>query len=474
MLSPLAARADIDDRATAHTARRTTRRHFLWQAAGIAAIGLMPGISRRAFAAAQGNRKLDIVKIDRTTVKVPFREVPARNMDREIPHWRYSEIVEVTLRNGQTGFGETLLYYTWGATEDADVRRALGANAVEIMWDDELGAGLQMALFDAVARSLEVPVHALLGKQVYQRTPLSWWNIDTSPEDMVAECREALKQGYLAYKTKGRPWFDLWAMVEQAAKAVPENFKIDMDFNDTLLTAPKAIPILKELERYPQIGIYESPIFQSDIAGNQAIRAATRVPIAFHYGTPDAKIAITKEVCDGFVIGGGASRILHRGTVSAMADMPFWLQVVGTDISAAWSLHFGGVLSHATWPAVNCHQLFAHRLLTEPIEVAGGTAAVPKRPGLGFELNRDAVEKFRIEKPPARPEPKRLIRTTWPDGRELLISNTGQVNFMLNLFRQDGLPYFERGVHTELVPNDGSQRWHEMYERGLKPKVVKR
>ncbi len=455
-------------------AARRTRRRFLREVAAVAALGCLPGLSRKAYAAMKGNRRLDIAKIDRTTVKVPFRDVPARNMDREIPHWRYSEIVEVTLRNGQVGFGETLLYYTWGVTEDSDVRRALGANAVEIMWDDDLGAGLQMAIFDAVARSLEVPVHALLGKQVYQRTPISWWNIDTSPEDMVAECREALQQGYLAYKTKGRPWFDLWEMVDQAAKAVPENFKIDMDFNDTLLTADQAIPILKDLERYPQVGIYESPIFQSDVAGNQAIRKATRVPIAFHYGNPAAKLAIAKEVCDGFVIGGGASRILERGTVAAMADMPFWLQVVGTDISAAWSLHFGGVLSHATWPAVNCHQLFAHRLLTEPITVADGTAAVPDKPGLGFELDRDAVARFRVEKPPRRPEPKRLIRTTWPDGRELLVSNTGEVNFMLNLARRGGMPFFERGVHTELVPNDGSADWQAMYERGLKPKVTMR
>ena len=46
-----------------------------------------------------------------TTVNVPFREVPARNMARELPHWSYFEIVEVRLRGGSTGFGETMLYY---------------------------------------------------------------------------------------------------------------------------------------------------------------------------------------------------------------------------------------------------------------------------------------------------------------------------------------------------------------------------
>ena len=110
-----------------------------------------------------------------------------------------------------------------------------------LMWDDDLGAGLQMALFDAVAKAAEVPVHALLGKKIYEKTPLSWWNIDTSVKDMALECAEAYKQGYMSYKTKGRPWFDVWAQVEEASKVVPKNFKIDMDFNDTLLDAERAI-----------------------------------------------------------------------------------------------------------------------------------------------------------------------------------------------------------------------------------------
>src|SRR6185436_13568112 len=116
--------------------------------------------------------------------------------------------------------------------------------------------------------------------------------------------------------------------------------------------------------------------------------------------------------------------------VCDMADKPFWLQLVGTGLTAAWSLHFGGVLQHATWPAVNCHQLFTHPLLTEPIRVEQGKAVVPDKPGLGYELDRDAVAKFKVAKPPARPEPERLIETTWLDGRRLFVANTGKVNFM--------------------------------------------
>jgi L-alanine-DL-glutamate epimerase-like enolase superfamily enzyme len=409
---------------------------------------------------------LEITDIRRTTVMVPFRETPARNMDREIPHWRYAEVFEVSLRSGHVGIGETLLYYTWGASEDSDVRRALGRNAAELMWDDSLGAGLQMAVFDAVARALDVPVHHLLGRQVRRHAALSWWNIDTSAEDMAAECKLAFDSGYMAYKTKGRPWFDLWQQMDAAVKEVPADFKIDMDFNDTLLDAERAMPILERLSKYPQVDIYESPISQYLLEDNRRIREATGVAIAMHYGHPRPDVQVRERICDGFVIGGdGASGMLESGHFAAANDMPFWLQQVGTSITAAWSLHFAAVLSHATWPAVNCHQLYVEPLTTQPIVVKRGVAEVPDRPGLGYELDRDAVERYKVDKPPRRPEPERLIETAWPDGRRLYLANNGRVNFMLDYARKGRMPFYEDGAVTRLVPDDGSTAWRERYAR---------
>lgn len=436
----------------------STRRAFL----AAAAAGLS---SSSLWAKPMDSRHCEITDIRRTTVKVPFRETPARNMDREIPHWRYSEVCEVTLKSGHVGFGETLLFYTWGVTEDADVRRAMGRNAAEMMWDDTLGAGLQMALFDAVARTLQVPIHCLLGRQVYQKTPLSWWNIDTSAADMAAECKLAFDSGYMAYKTKGRPWFDLWEQMDAAVKVVPEEFKIDMDFNDTLLDAKRAKPILERLSKYPQVDIFETPISQYLLKDNREICEASDIAVAMHYGFPRSDVAVRERICDGFVISGGISEAVEAGHFAAAHDMPFWLQLVGTTITAAFSLHLGGVLSHATWPAVNCHQLYVEPLTTKPIKVERGMAEVPDTPGLGYDLDRDALERYKVKKPPMRPEPERLIETTWPDGRQMYIANNGQVNFMLQVARDGKMPFFEDGATTRLVPNDGTPAWKEKYER---------
>src|SRR5688572_30050879 len=108
---------------------------------------------------------LTVQHVERIPISVPFREVPQRNMVRELPHWTLFELCRVTLAGGVTGFGETMQYYTWGTVSDAAVARVMDRNAAELMWDDSLGAGLQMALFDAVGRATDTPVWALLGRQ---------------------------------------------------------------------------------------------------------------------------------------------------------------------------------------------------------------------------------------------------------------------------------------------------------------------
>ncbi|MFO0911196.1 MAG: mandelate racemase/muconate lactonizing enzyme family protein [Isosphaeraceae bacterium] len=398
-------------------------------------------------------------------VKVPFRPVPERNMARELPHWQYFEVLRVKLASGHVGYGESMAFYTWGRTMPDDIARARGQNAARLLWDDSLGSGLQTALLDAVGRALGVPAHALLGKQVRDRAALSWWAIDMPPEDWAAECQEARKLGYQAFKTKGRPWFDIFDQLKAVAAVVPTDFKVDMDFNDTLLDASRAIPLLKRLESFAQVGIYETPIPQKDVPGNQAIRKEVATPIAMHYDTPPAIVAIREGVCDGFVIGGGAKTVVQQGTVADMAGMPFWLQLVGTGITATFGLHLAAVLRAATWPAVNCHQLYVHPLLKSPIVVRDGKADVPTGPGLGVEVDEAALERFQVDFPKQRPEPDRLLEIQYGDGKTQLIASDGQVNWVLRRGNDGTIRYWVPHTRARLVPDDGSATHRENLAR---------
>jgi len=51
---------------------------------------------------------LSIVDLERFTVDIPFREVPARNLYRELPDFTFFEVFRVTLKCGAVGSGEVL------------------------------------------------------------------------------------------------------------------------------------------------------------------------------------------------------------------------------------------------------------------------------------------------------------------------------------------------------------------------------
>ena len=73
-----------------------------------------------------------------------------------------------------------------------------------------------------------------------------------------------------------------------------------------------------------------------------------------------------------------------------------------------------------------------------------------------------------VAKPATRPEPQRLLETTWPDGRTMYVASNGTVNFMLTAANAGEMPYFEKGVNTRLVPDDGSAKWRDLVEKSSK------
>ena len=404
-----------------------------------------------------------IENVERIWVDLPLKEVPWRNMVREIPHWSLFEICKVTLENGLVGVGETMPYYTWGAVPDEAVDRVLGQNPAEAMWDDSLGAGLQMALFDVVGKLLEAPVWSLFGTKVRSHAHQGWWAIDMPAEDWIRECAEAVESGYTTFKTKARPWFDLETQVSQLMESIPEHFLVDLDFNDFGLDPAVARPLCKSLEQFSGIAIWESPIQQEDVEGNRELRRHLSVPIAHHIDRPAFRTQISQDICDGFVLEGGAGRAIRNGRICAEFNKPFWLQWVGTDLAATFGLHIQAVLSHARWPAIHCNHMYAAQFVKEPWVVSNGLAEIPDRPGIGATVDWEVVEQYRIPpKDKPYPHPGLLLRVDWPSGAKTYFTHAMQ---MWESFGKGELPAFVRGVNLVRVEDDGSPAWKELYEK---------
>ena len=409
---------------------------------------------------------MKVTAVDRFLVDVPLETVAERNMARTQPEWSISEICKVTTDADLVGIGETLVNYSWASVTEATVDRVLGGNPFELMWDDTLGAGLQIALLDVAGKAAGVPVYRLLGNKVRDWCPVAWWSIDMPPEDMATEASRAVELGYTAHKQKARPYFDVIEQVEAVSKVVPNHFQIELDFNELLLNAGSAVPLLKELDTFPNVAMYESPVPQEDVDGNLRVRSQTRTPIVLHVGVPSLATAIQQDMCDGFLVGGGVSSVLRQAAILSAFNKPFFLQVVGTGITASLALHIGAVATHASWPAVSCFNMYTHQLIREPIQVVGGYSRVPERPGLGIELHRAAIEEFRTEDP-SKPVPRAIYVLVKPDGTRTWYPAPVpmQPNPYWDDFKAGNQPIGVRNIRLEAVPDDGSKDWADLHRR---------
>ncbi len=408
---------------------------------------------------------LRIKDVERITLRVPFTERVRRWNALLVWQWQIVELIRVTTDDGSVGYGETLPHYTWGKVSNDALERVRGRNPAELLGDDSLGAGLQMAIYDVVGKALEVPVHRLFNLcKVRDWCPIAWWNTKMGPEDLAAEAQDAVKAGYIFHKFKTRPWIDVYEQVEAISAVTPAHYRLDMDWNGMLMNAATAIPVMQRLDQYERVSIYEGPINQADVEGQRELRRQVAKPIALHFGAPPFHTAVREAVCDGFVIGGGVSAVLRQGQLAGEFEKPFWLQMVGVGLVTALAAHLGAVLPLAQWPTITCINNYTDDLLTKPLSITGGYLQVPDGPGLGVEVNETALSKYLMKEPYRVPDERHILSVVWQGGRVVHFAN--MVDHCWPHFRQHGNdPAQEPGVKLEIWDDDGSKDWADLYAR---------
>ena len=394
---------------------------------------------------------------------VPTREAIRREMERARIHlWSEIEVVHVTLDSGVEGVGETIVNYTWGRPDRPE--RVVGRNPAELMWEDGCGAGLQMALFDAVGKELGVPVNRLLGDPVRSQIPISHWGHDMPPELYAQEAKMAVDLGYVSMKIKARPWFDVRETLQRMSTSTPDDFEIDTDWNDFLLSAPLAIPVMQELvQDFSKLSLVEGPLPVEDSTGNRNLMEAINIPVAHHYSDSLVKRILDGKVCDGFVMAGGVTQVIRGGYTAASLNMPFFLQMVGTGLTTAMAAQLGSILSHAQWPAITCHEIYEDDLIVRPLTVRCGFLEVSDQPGLGVTLDMEAVQRYAMEGH-ERSVPSRVLKFSRTNGMEVYFSDDSHnESSVWSYFRQGNQPVCERGVRMEMFEVSGNSELYEIH-----------
>jgi len=334
-------------------------------------------------------------------------------------------IIQLNTDDGLTGIGETHRGVPRSAVNDC-VERVIGLDPLKLSlqylplnpprpdvqfpgrhWEIGGGTGVsnpahdafEMALFDLVGKVLGVPVHFLLGGAFRTRVKADFWIGQQTPEDAARNVRLGRARGFGGVKMKcaiDDPWIDRIGAIVEAAGS---DFRITIDPNERFYRPHEAIALARQLERFPNVEVYEDPVPKWNLEWYRQIRAAVHVAIALHLGNPhDIVNAIKAEACDCMNLGGGMVQFIRNAAMAEAAGMACW-HGSGNDLGIMEHSYL-----HAAAAARNCvlasdfvgSWTREDDLIVEPIHFDAGDALVPDRPGLGCELDLRAMAKYQV------------------------------------------------------------------------------
>ncbi|MEV5764862.1 enolase C-terminal domain-like protein [Micromonospora sp. NPDC052213] len=332
-------------------------------------------------------------------------------------------LVRVMTSDDVAGYGEVSATPLWsgedGTSAEHFIRTVLApaivgrsltpVGALESLMDRLLAgnpftkAGLATALWDAYARTLDVPLAVALGGPYRDRVPIKL-SLSGDGVELDEVHRAARELGFRAFKVKVGLGVDGdVARVARAREVVgPETF-LGVDANGGW-SRSEAVRAVRELASYG-VRFVEQPVASSDLAGLRAVRDIGLPVVADEavFGLSDLVALVRAEAADcvSLYVGksGGPGRALAMGQLAAAFGMDVLIGSNGElGIGAAAQLHVACALPalSAEFPSdiIGAHY-YAEDILAQRLDSDGTTVRLGDQPGLGVVPRPDLVHAFR-------------------------------------------------------------------------------
>jgi muconate cycloisomerase len=381
---------------------RISRRRIISAACGVAGLATLPP------SAAGRTERLAITRVDLFSVVVPMK--PDSTTDPETAEaTRFDLVPKVILKlhtdSGIVGIGETGRGVDRAAVERNAAflkgRNALDLNLARLELPSPAGyAAFEMALYDIVGKAFGWPVYKLLGGLAQRKVLVGYWTGRRTPAGIRRVAQRALAGKFTTIKTKCVQGDPVVECAEVLAKVAP-GIKYVVDPNARYKSYADFLPVARALDRIGNCLVFEDPFDKNDYEGYRNLRREVAPHVALHLGNPGAMIrAIKEEACCVFNTGGhpGMSGFVGNSYLAGAAGMPVW-HGSGNDcgIVDASYLHSCAAAPNCTLPSDILSFLREDDLIVEPIRIEDSYAIVSDRPGLGVDLDEEAVRRYQVK-----------------------------------------------------------------------------
>lgn len=254
-------------------------------------------------------------------------------------------------------------------------------------------SGIDMALWDALARAHDAPLAEFLGGELAPIPAYDSYGIVDPVRDR-SEIERSLERGFKAIKIKIGDG-DLAADVKTVAAVrgiIGDDVKLMVDYNQTL-TVPEAIRRIERLCEY-DLEWVEEPVPAEDLIGHATVRAAGKIPIQTgeNWWFPQGMAqAIAAKACDfampDIMKIGGVTGWLKAAAQAEAASLP-----VSSHVFIEASAHMLNLTPTAHWLE---YLDKARPILQDPIDAENGKV-LARGPGLGMIWDEDAVRRYLV------------------------------------------------------------------------------
>lgn len=355
--------------------------------------------------------------------------------------WEYSErcicVVKITTSDGQYGWGEG---YGPANVLEAGINLlktiVIGKNPLdnEVIWSDMYRktldfarrgilvaslSAIDVALWDLKGKILGLPVSVLLGGAQRSQvrpyaTGLYFSDYNNPSKDFDKEVRQYIRQGFKAIKMKvGLGIKEDYKNVKRMREVIGEDIELMIDSNHAY-TLREAVTLAKKLEPF-DISWFEEPLSPEYYSQYNELRSKTTIPIAggeceylrfgFHQLLRNKSVDILQpDIC----ACGGLTEVKKIAALASTYGIEIIPHTWGTAIGIHVALHFianlesipGRMMSPDFLMEFDQTENGLRERLTYPkIEMVDGMIDIPKRPGLGIDIDEAVLREYAIPKP---------------------------------------------------------------------------
>ncbi|QFT01355.1 Muconate cycloisomerase 1 (plasmid) [Labrenzia sp. THAF191b] len=332
-------------------------------------------------------------------------------------------LVEVETASGIKGYGETICLLDYiPAVFETVVKPLLLDRPVhdtERLFRHVLGAGYyhhqraavyaaaaaEMAMWDAVGKFAGLPLHRLWGGAYRSDIEIASYLFISSPEELAKLARTDYDAGYRSFKIKIGldPQQDL-ALVKAIREELGPHAHIRADVNGawTIGTAKRMLEMLKPYD----LAYVEQPLELTDLAGHAELRQSQPIPIALDesaYTLQEVANIVANRAADVVLLdphqAGGLKQVLKAAGLCEAYGIPVTLHSGGElGLSQAAYLHVAAACPNMILAIDNELPYLSGDILKVPFRIENGHLRVPEAPGLGVEIDLDAIARFEVDR----------------------------------------------------------------------------